>query len=46
LQLDINLLTAAFPTTLADALDRTLSQSAHVVTLPEQDAPLIEAQAG
>jgi UDP-GlcNAc:undecaprenyl-phosphate/decaprenyl-phosphate GlcNAc-1-phosphate transferase len=46
LQLDINLLTGAFPTTLADALDRTLAQSAHVVTLAEQDASLIQAQAG
>ena len=46
LQLDINLLTAVFPTTLADALDRTLAQSGHLVTLPEKDASLIEAQAG
>ena len=46
LQIDINLLTAAFPTTLADALDRTLAHSAQVIALPEQDTSLIEAQAG
>jgi len=46
LQLDVNLLTAAFPTALADALDRTLSHSAEVIPLPEQDASLITAQAG
>ncbi len=46
LQLDINLLTTAFPTTLADALDRTLAHSAHVIALPGQDTSLIEAQAG
>jgi UDP-GlcNAc:undecaprenyl-phosphate GlcNAc-1-phosphate transferase len=46
LQIDINLLTAAFPTTLADALDRTLAHSAQVIAIPEQDTSLIEAQAG
>ncbi len=46
LQLDINLLTAAFPTTLADALDRTLAQSPHVVEAPEQGTSLVTAQAG
>lgn len=46
LQLDINLLTGAFPTALADALDRTLAHSAEVIALPEQDTSLIEAQAG
>ena len=46
LQIDINLLTATFPTTLADALDRTLGHSPHVIPLPEQEASLIEAQAG
>jgi len=46
LQLDINLLTSAFPTALADALDRTLVQSAHVIALPEQNDSLIAAQAG
>lgn len=44
LQLDINLLTAAFPTALADALDRTLAHSAQVIALP--DTSLITAQAG
>ncbi len=47
LQVDINLLTAAFPTALADALDRTLAHSAQVIPLPEQDTSLITAaQAG
>ena len=46
LQLDINLLTSAFPTALADALDRTLAHSAQIIALPEQDTPLVAAQAG
>ena len=46
LQIDINLLTSAFPVALADALDRTLVHSAQVIALPEQDASLIAAQAG
>ena len=46
LQLDINQLTAAFPTALADALDRTLAHSAQVIALPAQDTSLIAAQAG
>jgi UDP-GlcNAc:undecaprenyl-phosphate GlcNAc-1-phosphate transferase len=46
LQVDINLLTTAFPTALADALDHTLSHSAHVIPLPEQERSLITAQAG
>ena len=46
LQIDINLLTAAFPAALADALDRTLAHSAQVIPLPEQDISLIAAQAG
>ncbi len=47
LQLDINLLTTAFPIALADALDRTLAHSAHqVIALPDQATSLIEAQAG
>ena len=46
LQVDINLLTAAFPIALADALDRTLAHSAQVIALPEQDTSLIAAQAG
>jgi len=46
LQLDINLLTSAFPTALADALERTLAHSAQVIALPDQDTPFVAAQAG
>lgn len=46
LQLDVNLLTAAFPSALADALERTLAHSAQVIPLPEQDSSLVAAQAG
>jgi len=46
LQLDVNLLTAAFPTALADALDRTLAQSAEIISLPGQESTLVTAQAG
>jgi len=46
LQVDINLLTSVFPTALADALDRTLVQSAQVIALPEQEPEMIAAQAG
>lgn len=46
LQLDVNLLTAAFPIALADALDRTLVHSAEVIALPEHDTSLVTAQAG
>jgi UDP-GlcNAc:undecaprenyl-phosphate/decaprenyl-phosphate GlcNAc-1-phosphate transferase len=46
LQVDINLLTSTFPVALADALDRTLIHSPHVIALPGQDVPLIAAQAG
>jgi hypothetical protein len=46
LQLDVNLLTAAFPTALADALDRTLAHSVEVISLPERDTSLVTAQAG
>ena len=46
LQLDINLLTSVFPTALADALDRTLAHSPHVIALPEQGDSMIAAQAG
>jgi len=46
LQVDVNLLTALFPTVLADALDRTLAHSAQVIALPGQDSSLIAAQAG
>lgn len=46
LQIDINLLTSAFPIALADALDRTTAHSAQVIALPEQKTSLIAAQAG
>jgi len=46
LQLDVNLLTGAFPTALADAFDRTLAQAAQVIALPERDSALVNAQAG
>jgi UDP-GlcNAc:undecaprenyl-phosphate GlcNAc-1-phosphate transferase len=46
LQLDINLLTAAFPTALGDALDRTLGHGVQAIPLPEQGAGFIAAQAG
>jgi hypothetical protein len=46
LQLDVNLLTAIFPTALADALDRTLAEPIEVITMPDQDASLLPAQAG
>jgi len=46
LQLDVNLLTGAFPAALADALDRTLAHGPEVISLPEQDNSLITAQAG
>ncbi|MGA9977527.1 MAG: MraY family glycosyltransferase [Candidatus Sulfotelmatobacter sp.] len=46
LQIDVNLLTSSFPTTLADALDRTLAHTAQVIALPEQDSGMITAQAG
>jgi len=38
--------TAAFPTALADALDRTLAQSAEIIPLPGQESTLVTAQAG
>jgi UDP-GlcNAc:undecaprenyl-phosphate GlcNAc-1-phosphate transferase len=49
LQLDINLLTSAFPIALADALDRTLQpqHSAQTIPLPGQDERgFLAAQAG
>jgi UDP-GlcNAc:undecaprenyl-phosphate GlcNAc-1-phosphate transferase len=46
LQLDVNLLAAAFPISLADALDRTLAHSAELIPIPEQHPSLITAQAG
>jgi UDP-GlcNAc:undecaprenyl-phosphate GlcNAc-1-phosphate transferase len=46
LQLDINLLTAIFPSALADALDRTLPLTPQIIELPEQGTGLFAAQAG
>ena len=47
LQLDINLLTSAFPVALADALDRTLLHQVQVIPHSENDEQsLIAAQAG
>jgi len=45
LQIDVNLLTTTFPTALADALERT-QRPAYIMPLPDQEAPLIAAQAG
>ena len=46
LQLDVNLLTSAFPVALADALDRALSQAVEVVPAIGEDTGLMAAQAG
>ena len=46
LQLDVNLLTSAFPIALADALDRALSQVVEVVPASIEDTGLMAAQAG
>jgi UDP-GlcNAc:undecaprenyl-phosphate GlcNAc-1-phosphate transferase len=47
LQLDINLLTSAFPITLADALDRTLQHAVQVIPRAGQDDEgFVAAQAG
>jgi UDP-GlcNAc:undecaprenyl-phosphate/decaprenyl-phosphate GlcNAc-1-phosphate transferase len=47
LQLDINLLTSAFPIALADALDRTLQHTVQVIPHASQDDPgFVAAQAG
>jgi UDP-GlcNAc:undecaprenyl-phosphate/decaprenyl-phosphate GlcNAc-1-phosphate transferase len=46
LQLDINLLTSAFPIVLADAVDRALSQVVEVAPATSEDAGLMAAQAG
>jgi UDP-GlcNAc:undecaprenyl-phosphate GlcNAc-1-phosphate transferase len=47
LQLDINLLTTAFPVALADALDRTLQPVVQVITSAgENDQGYVAAQAG
>jgi len=47
LQLDINLLTAAFPRALADALDRVLQPVVQIMPHPDQKDPgFVAAQAG
>ncbi len=46
LQLDINLLTSAFPVALADALDRTLQPSAQIIPHPGHEDHAFSAQAG
>ena len=46
LQLDINLLTSAFPSALADTLDRTLQHNVQVIPRAGQDEGFIAAQAG
>jgi UDP-GlcNAc:undecaprenyl-phosphate GlcNAc-1-phosphate transferase len=46
LQLDVNLLAAAFPTALADALDRTLVHSADLIAIPDPHTSFVTAQAG
>ena len=47
LQLDINLLTSAFPVALADALDRTLQHGVEVFPHPsDEDRGFVAAQAG
>jgi hypothetical protein len=46
LQLDVNLLTSAFPIALADALDRTLSHTVEVASPVEEDPGFMAAQAG
>jgi UDP-GlcNAc:undecaprenyl-phosphate GlcNAc-1-phosphate transferase len=47
LQLDINLLTSAFPIALADALDRTLQRTVQVIPRASQDDQgFVAAQAG
>lgn len=45
LHIDVNLLTAVFPTALADALERTQPHALEIIPLHEQDG-LIAAQAG
>ncbi|HXM66951.1 MAG TPA: MraY family glycosyltransferase [Candidatus Acidoferrum sp.] len=46
LQLDINLLTSAFPMVLADALDRALQHTVQVIPSAGQDEGFMAAQAG
>jgi hypothetical protein len=46
LQLDVNLLTSAFPVALADALDRALTQVLEALPAISEDTGLMAAQAG
>ena len=46
LQLDVNLLTSAFPIALADALDRACTQVMEVAPATSEDTDLMAAQAG
>ena len=46
LQLDVNLLTTEFPTALADAVDRIVSETVALMVSPGRDANLLEVQAG
>ena len=46
LQLDVNLLTSAFPIALADALDRALAQVVEVPPANIEDTGVMAAQAG
>jgi UDP-GlcNAc:undecaprenyl-phosphate/decaprenyl-phosphate GlcNAc-1-phosphate transferase len=46
LQLDINLLTSAFPPALAEAMDRALSASVESVRPSKEDSNVMAAQAG
>ena len=46
LQLDINLLTAEFPSALADALDRVPDLAIQVIPLPDRNGSFAAAQAG
>ena len=46
LQLDVNLLAAEFPVTLADALDRIIIHAVEITAPKGRDEGLVEAQAG
>ena len=46
LQLDVNLLASEFPTALADALDRVITQEAILLPAASEREGLFEAQAG
>jgi UDP-GlcNAc:undecaprenyl-phosphate GlcNAc-1-phosphate transferase len=46
LQLDINLLTTAFSTAIADAFDRTLQHTSEVIPLHDEGSRFLAAQAG